>query len=121
MTRAGAAKLIGLKDRGHLGVGAAADITVYTENADKEVMFSKPNYVFKDGELVVKEGKVIKVVWGKTHTAKPSFDIGVEKGLKDYFEKYHTIQLDNFKISDQEIAQDGRGQVIAHKGKKRAN
>ena len=121
MTRAGAAKLIGLNDRGHLGVGAAADITVYTENADKEAMFSKPNYVFKDGELVVKEGKVIKVVWGKTHTAKPSYDIGVEKGLKDYFEKYHTIQLDNFKISDQEIAQDGRGQVIAHKGKKRAN
>jgi formylmethanofuran dehydrogenase subunit A len=121
MTRAGAAKLIGLKDRGHLGVGAAADITVYTENADKEVMFSKPNYVFKDGELVVKEGKVIKVVWGKTHTAKPSFDTGVEIGLKDYFEKYHTIQLDNFKISNQEIAQDGRGQVIAHKGKKRAN
>jgi formylmethanofuran dehydrogenase subunit A len=121
MTRAGAAKLIGLNDRGHLGVGAAADITIYTENADFETMFSKPNYVFKDGELVVKEGKVVKVVWGKTHTAKPSFDHAVEKGLKEYFEKYHTIQLDNFKISDQEIAQDGRGQVIAHKGKKRAN
>ncbi|MDG1096485.1 MAG: formylmethanofuran dehydrogenase subunit A [Methylophilaceae bacterium] len=114
MTRAGAAKLIGLGDRGHLGIGAAADITVYTEQDDKEAMFSKPSYVFKDGELVVKDGEIIKVVWGKTHTAKPAYDKAVEKGLKDYFDKYHTIQLDNFKISDDEIAQDGRNQVINH-------
>lgn len=114
MTRAAAAKLIGLNDRGHLGIGAAADITVYTEQEDKEAMFSKPDYVFKDGELVVKDGKVVRVVWGKTHTAKPAYDTGVEKGLKDYFDKYHTIQLDNFKISNDEIAQDGRNQVINH-------
>jgi len=77
-------------------------------------MFSKPDYVFKDGELVVKDGKVIKVVWGKTHTAKPAFDMSVEEGLKQYFDKYHTIQLDNFKISDDEIAEDGRGSIITH-------
>jgi formylmethanofuran dehydrogenase subunit A len=116
MTRAGAAKLIGLDDRGHLGVGAAADITVYTEQTDKEAMFSKPDFVFKDGELVVTDGKVVKVVWGNTHTAKPSFDLGVEKGLKEYFDKYHTIQLDNFKISDDEL----NGKIIAHEGKARA-
>jgi formylmethanofuran dehydrogenase subunit A len=114
MTRAGASQLIGLNDRGHLGVGAAADITVYTDQADREAMFAKPDYVFKDGELVVKDGKVVKVVWGKTHTAKPSFDIGVEKGLKDYFDRYHTIQLDNFKISNDEMAADGRNAVINH-------
>ncbi|MFM9836065.1 MAG: amidohydrolase family protein, partial [Methylophilaceae bacterium] len=117
MTRAGAAKLIGLHDRGHLGLGAAADITVYTEQADKEAMFSKPDFVFKDGELVVKDGKVIKVVWGNTHTAKPNFDLGVEKGLKSYFDKYHTIQLDNFKISNDEL----NSKIITHEGKARAN
>ena len=42
MTRAGPAKLLGLKDRGHLGVGAAADIAVYRENADREAMFTQP-------------------------------------------------------------------------------
>lgn len=115
MTRAGAAKLIGLHDRGHLGVGAGADITVYTEQDDKEAMFTKPDYVFKDGQLVVKNGTVVKVVWGKTHTAKPDFDKSVEKGLKDYFDQYHTIQLDNFKISDDEMAADGRNSVINHK------
>jgi formylmethanofuran dehydrogenase subunit A len=114
MTRAGAAKLIGLHDRGHLGTGAAADITVYTEQVDKEAMFTTPDYVFKDGELVVRQGKVVKVVWGKTHTAKPDYDKRVENGLRDYFDKYHTIQLDNFKISDDEMAADGRNSIINH-------
>jgi len=117
MTRAGAAKLIGLNDRGHLGVGAAADITVYTDQPDREAMFSKPDYVFKNGELVVKNGQVVKVVWGVTHTAKPAFDNAIEKDLKDYFERYQTIQLDNFKISDDEISDDGRGQVVTHQKK----
>lgn len=117
MTRAGAAKLIGLNDRGHLGEGSGADITVYTDQPDREAMFSKPDFVFKDGELVVRDGKVVKVTWGATHTAKPAFDIGVEKDLKDYFDKYHTMQLDNFKISDDEISSDGRGSIIVHENK----
>ncbi len=116
MTRAGAAKLIGLHDRGHLGIGSGADITIYTDQPDREAMFAKPDYVFKDGELVVRDGKVVKVTWGKTHTVKPAFDLGVEQDLKDYFEKYHTIQLDNFKISNNEIAEDGRNAVITHPG-----
>ena len=117
MTRAGAAKLIGLNDRGHLSVGAGADITVYTDQANREAMFAKPDYVFKDGELVVKDGKVVKVVWGTTHTTKPSFDISVEKDLKDYFNQYHTMQLDNFKINNEEISGDGRGSIIVHQNK----
>jgi formylmethanofuran dehydrogenase subunit A len=117
MTRAGAAKLIGLNDRGHLSVGAGADITVYTDQANREAMFAKPDYVFKDGELVVKDGKVVKVVWGTTHTTKPSFDIGVEKDLTDYFNQYHTMQLDNFKINNEEISGDGRGSIIVHQNK----
>jgi formylmethanofuran dehydrogenase subunit A len=115
MTRAGASKLIGLNDRGHLGVGANADITVYTDQENREAMFAKPDYVFKNGELVVKNGTVVKVVWGATHTAKPAFDIGVEKDLKDYFDRYQTIGLDNFKISDNEIFDDGRGSVVVNK------
>jgi len=115
MTRAGASKLIGMNDRGHLGVGANADITVYTDQENREAMFAKPDYVFKNGELVVKDGAVVKVVWGATHTAKPAFDIGVEKELKEYFDCYQTIGLDNFKISDAEIFDDGRGSVVVNK------
>jgi len=119
MTRAGAAKLIGLNDRGHLAVGAAADITVYTDQADREAMFSSPDYVFKNGELVVKNGQVVKVVWGATHTTKPAFDSGVEKNLKQYFDRYQTIQMDNFKISKDEIESDGCSKIITHSINKR--
>jgi formylmethanofuran dehydrogenase subunit A len=115
MTRAGAAKLLGLKDRGHLGVGAGADITVYTEQEDKEKMFEKPDYVFKDGELVVKHGEVVKIVWGNVHTVKPEFDrTGAEKDLKDYYDRYLTMKLDNFIIRDEEIEADGRSKIVVH-------
>jgi len=119
MTRAGAARLVGLHDRGHLGVGAGADITVYTNNADREKMFAKPDYVFKDGELVVKDGQVVKVTWGHTHTVKPEFDRGIEKEIKKYFDTYHTMNMEHFKISSEEIAEGGRGGVVVHECKGR--
>jgi formylmethanofuran dehydrogenase subunit A len=114
MTRAGAAKLVGLHDRGHLGVGAGADITVYTDNPDREKMFEKPDYVFKDGQLVVKDGQVVKVTWGHTHTVKPEFDRGIEKDIKKYFDTYHTMSMENFKVSSDEIAEGGRGGIVVH-------
>lgn len=114
MTRAGAAKLLGLSDRGHLGAGAAADITVYTEHEDKEKMFSRPDYVFKDGELVVKRGEVVKVTWGATHVIQPQFDSSIEKDLTNYFDRYLSIKLGNFKIDEDEIVHNGRGRIQVH-------
>ncbi len=114
MTRAGAARLVGLEDRGHLGPGAAADITVYTPDDDVERMFAKPAYVFKDGELVVKDGEIVHVTWGTTHTVKPDYDRAIERSLTDYFDRYLTMKLDNFIIRDEEIAEDGRGSVTVH-------
>jgi formylmethanofuran dehydrogenase subunit A len=115
MTRAGAARILGLQDRGHLGAGAAADITVYTEQDDKEAMFTTPDYVFKDGELVVKNGEVIKVVWGNLHTIRPEFDRpSIERRLKPYFDRYLTMKMDNFIIRDWEIEDDGRSKIMVH-------
>ena len=114
MTRAGAARIIGLKDRGALSPGNFADITVYTENTDRQAMFAKPDYVFKDGELVVKDGEVVKVTWGTTHIVKPEYDLSIEKDLKPYFDQYLTMKMGNFKISDDEISEDGRGSLTTH-------
>ena len=112
MTRAGPAKSLGLKDRGHLGVGGNADITVYEDNPNREAMFEKPELVFKNGELIVRNGKIIKVVNGATHVARPSYDRAIEKSLKSYFEDYHTVRMDNFRLSDDEIIDHGRGHII---------
>ena len=112
MTRAAPARSLGLKNRGHLGAGAVADITVYTNHKDKEKMFSKPDYVFKNGELIVRNGKIVKVVNGATHTLRPEFDKSIEKSLKPYFDRYQTVSLNNFKIDDDEIIEHGNGKII---------
>jgi formylmethanofuran dehydrogenase subunit A len=121
MTRAGPAKSLGLKDRGHLAPGACADITVYADEADREAMFKTPKLVFKNGELIVREGKVVKVVNGATHVARPQYDKSIEKQLKDYFDTYHTMRMENFRLSDDEIVQGGRGEIIVQPTKARVS
>ena len=112
LTRAGPARSLGLKDLGHVGAGACADITVYRDDADREAMFTTPELVFKNGELIVRDGKVIKVVNGATHVARPAYDRSIEKPLKDYFDRYHTVRMENFRLSDEEIIDGGRGEII---------
>ena len=112
ITRSAPARSLGLKNRGHLGAGAVADITVYDNISNKEHMFAKPVYVFKDGELVVKHGKVIKVTHGNTHVLRPEYDKTLERPLKNYFDHYHSLKLDNFRISDDEITELGKGHII---------
>lgn len=113
LTRAGPARILGLADRGHLGAGAAADIAVYTERDDKEAMFTTPDYVFKDGRLVVRDGEIVAVVDGATHVARASFDASVESALRKHFEDYRTQRLGSFKIADGEI-EDGGGRLVRH-------
>lgn len=112
MTRAAPARSLGLKNRGHLGGGAIADITVYNNIKNKEKMFEKPLYVFKNGEEIVKNGKIVKVVTGGTHTLRPDYDKSIEKSLKKYFDRYMTVKLGNFKIDDDEIVEHGNGNII---------
>jgi formylmethanofuran dehydrogenase subunit A len=58
ITRAGPARILGLKNKGHLGIGADADITVYDKNEDKEKMFACPRYVIKEGLVLVEDGHI---------------------------------------------------------------
>jgi formylmethanofuran dehydrogenase subunit A len=112
MTRAAPARSLGLKNRGHLGSGSIADITVYNDVKNREKMFEKPLYVFKDGELVAKNGKIVKVSTGGTHVLRPEYDKSIERSLKRYFDKYQTIKLGNFKIDNDEIVEHGNGHII---------
>ncbi len=93
MTRAAPARILGLADHGHLGVGAAADVVLYEPHADPEVMFAKPRYVFKDGEVVAERGEIKAAPFGRVHVVKPAFDAGIERSLEPYFERYQTLSL----------------------------
>ena len=46
------ARALGLSQKGHLGVGADADVTIYNQNPDGELMFRYPRYVIKGGEVL---------------------------------------------------------------------
>ena len=103
MTRAGPARLLGLHDRGHLGVGAAADIAIYRENADREEMFSTPEYVFKDGTLVSRAGRIVAVPTGGTHYVEPDFDRSIEKTLRKHLASHGSVNLDHIAIGHDEL------------------
>jgi len=109
MTRAGPARLLGLADRGQLGVGAAADIVVYREQADREAMFATPELVFKDGAQVACAGRITAVPVGGTHFVEPEFDRGIEKRLRKHFADHGQVNFDHVAIGHDELCRCCRG------------
>jgi formylmethanofuran dehydrogenase subunit A len=103
MTRAAPARLLGLLDRGHLGVGAAADIAVYREQADREAMFATPEYVFKDGAMVARGGRITAVPVGGTHFVEPDFDLSIEKTLRRHLAAHGSVNFDHIAMGRDEL------------------
>jgi formylmethanofuran dehydrogenase subunit A len=98
ITRAAPARILGLKNKGHLGLGADADVTIYEKHEDKERMFACPRYVIKEGNILVEDGEIRKEIFGKTLFVSPEYDPAVEKDIRDYFEKYYTIEFENYPV-----------------------
>lgn len=119
MTRAGPARSLGLKSKGHLGPGADADIAVYREHANRERMFTNPDYVFKGGELVARKGHIKSVPVGTTHVTRADFDDSIDTELEDYFERYMTMRKSRIQVSDDEIRDHGRGKLKIYKARRR--
>ncbi len=103
MTRAAPARLLGLADRGHLGAGAAADIAVYREQADREAMFTTPEYVFKDGVQVARAGRITAVPVGGTHFVAPDYDRAIEKTLRKHLAAHGSVNFDHIAIGHDEL------------------
>jgi len=103
ITRAGPARLLGLADRGHLGAGAAADIAVYREDADRERMFTSPAFVFKDGELIARDGTLLQTPAGGIHFVTPDYDRAIEQRVRDYTDANLAGRFENIAIGDDEM------------------
>jgi len=98
VTRAAPARLLGLENKGHLGAGADADITIYDKNEDKEAMFSAPHYVLKDGVVLVEDGHIRAETYGKTFYVDPTYDPSVKTEIREHFDKYYTIRFENYPV-----------------------
>ncbi|MDG2470320.1 MAG: formylmethanofuran dehydrogenase subunit A [Pirellulaceae bacterium] len=101
ITRSGPAKILGLKNKGHLGVGADADLTIYTPNENKETMFELPRMVIAGGEILVDQGDIRKSPVGKTLHVSPNYDVSIEKEIGEWFEQFYSIQFRNYPVSDE--------------------
>ena len=100
ITRAGPARILGLKNKGHLGPGADADITIYTPHENKETMFELPRYVIKSGVILAEEGDIRAEYFGKTLHVAPEYDTGIESNISDWFEQYYSIRFRNYPVSE---------------------
>lgn len=118
LTRASPAKLLGMEGYGHLGVGAVADIVVYTEQANKEEMFTEPAHFFRGGQEVVRGQTILATPMGATHVVKPHYDGAIERDIRKYFDDYMTLSFDHFGIGKAELEETGT-RVVEHAVKAR--
>jgi formylmethanofuran dehydrogenase subunit A len=112
VTRAGQAKALGLKNKGHLGIGADADVAIYNVNPETTDIANKYKivrrafrdaaYTIKDGKIVVKDGKVVMNVDGKTMwlDVETREKCEVDQDMRAKFKQYWTIEYDNYPVYD---------------------
>src|SRR4029079_13749626 len=103
ITSAGPARALGLSQKGHLGVGADADVAVYNDGKDAARMFAYPRYVIKGGEVVIEEGEIRKTVEGKGILSRPGYDPKVEEFIRPLFQQYYTMSFDNYPVELERI------------------
>jgi formylmethanofuran dehydrogenase subunit A len=100
ITRAGPARILGLKNKGHLGPGADADITIYTPHENKQTMFELPRFVIKSGRILVEQGDIREVHDGKTLHVSPEYDRSAEQHIGEWFEQVYSIQFRNYPVTE---------------------
>ncbi|WP_046865710.1 formylmethanofuran dehydrogenase subunit A [Microvirga massiliensis] len=98
ITRAAPARLLGLKDRGHLGAGARADVAVYRDIPDRTAMFSAAEAVWKAGKLIVREGEVVDRADGKTLSLGIDVDEGMARRVDAYLHDRFGAGLESFNV-----------------------
>ena len=103
ITSAGPAQALGLTHKGHLGLGADADVAIFNESKDVARMFAYPRYVLKGGKVVLEEGEIRKIVEGKGLLVRPAFDEKVEDFIRPLFQQYYTMSFDNYPVEMERI------------------
>lgn len=128
ISRSAPAKAYSFGNKGHLGVGADADVAVYDLNPDdfdpakqhKELRhtFEQADYTLKAGEIVAREGEVVAEPSGSTHWVDARGAVeehvmeDVMKDIQEHFQ-YYSIQLENYPVQDHYVDGGHRREVRA--------
>ncbi|MEM3550235.1 MAG: formylmethanofuran dehydrogenase subunit A [Candidatus Bathyarchaeia archaeon] len=125
VTRAGQARALGLKEKGHLGVGADADIAIYNLNPEKlnpskqykaiQKAFERAAYTIKSGEIVVRDGEVLRHMDGATLwlNVQTTEQTKITEEMKRRFKEYWTVEFENYPVSEDYMAISRRINVKA--------
>jgi formylmethanofuran dehydrogenase subunit A len=108
ITRAGPARQLGLRDKGHLGVGADADVTVYHDREDREEMFSTPRYVIKGGRVVVEDGELREVPRGELLRVAVEHDPEIERTLEPLFDERYSVRFSSYPVREPWLLEPAR-------------
>jgi formylmethanofuran dehydrogenase subunit A len=112
ITRGATAKILGLQEhgKGHLGLGADADIAIYDLSPEErdagkiQRAFLNTKYTIKGGQIVVKDGEVVAAPAGKTFFVTPECDQKLFDemlvNLKQKFENYYSVTYNNYAVQD---------------------
>ena len=111
ITRSGPARILGLKNKGHLGVGADADVTVYTPSDNFEAMFELPRMVIKAGEILIEDAEVRQTVAGKTLSIDPTYDRGRDGDIEKWFDDHYSLKAHHYGVHDDEFKRIERQSV----------
>ncbi|MDP6626521.1 MAG: formylmethanofuran dehydrogenase subunit A [Methanopyri archaeon] len=108
ITRAATAKTLGLTGKGHLGIGADADLAIYRFSEDDiAASFARTVYTIKDGRIVVKNGEVVDTPEGRTYWIDAGGELTEED--RQVFTKYYTMTLENYPVQAEYLP---RGEAI---------
>ncbi len=100
MTRAAPAKLLGLADRGHLGAGGRADVALYRPGKDLAAMFRSAARVYKDGDLVVRDGAVTHYRFGRALQVAPAVEAAMQRRMASYYDGRYGLPADFMRVPE---------------------
>ncbi|HWL08669.1 MAG TPA: formylmethanofuran dehydrogenase subunit A [Planctomicrobium sp.] len=98
ITRAAPARILGLRQKGHLGVGADGDVTLYQPQEDIQKMFELPRYLVSSGEVILDDGELTKQTPGRTLFHSPDFDHDAIPEIENWFNENYSLRFSNYGV-----------------------
>ena len=91
----------GLPQKGHLGVGADADVAIFNDNKDAAEMFSLPA-VRPQGRRVSSSRRARSGTRSRASqfASKPDYDPAIEDYLRPLFQQHYTMSFENYPVAE---------------------